>query len=135
MSDAAFNADIDAAHRELNRLAACMAASSVGVLAVRDRITDEDDVKMLEWISLSVVSLQDLTARSDAASLLDRPHRHAIRNCLNAIKGSALMLVEGAPGNGLDLSGAGVREADALVTHSDAILACLDEVRQGAEQG
>jgi hypothetical protein len=135
MSDADADADIDAAHRELNRLATRMAASGVGVLAARDQITDQDDLKMLEWISVSITSLQDLAAQSDAALLLDRPHRHAIRNCLNAIKGSALLLIEGAPGNGIDPSGDAAREAEALVTHCDEILSCLDEVRQGVGQG
>ena len=58
MSDA--DADANAAHRELNRLATRMAASSAGVLAARDQITDQDDLKMLEWISSSITSLQDL---------------------------------------------------------------------------
>ena len=124
------DAGVDAAHQELNRLAACIAESSVGVLAASDQITDQDDLKMLEWISASIVSLQDLAGQGDAALLRDRPHRHAIRNCLNAIKGGALLLIEGAPDNGLDPSGAAARDADALATHSDAILACLDEVRQ-----
>ena len=129
------DADVNAAHQELNRLAACMAESGIGVLAASDQITDQDDLKMLEWISVSIASLQDLSAQGNAASLRERPHRHAIRNCLNAIKGSALLLIEGTPGNGLDSSGAAAREAEALVTHSDAILACLDEVRQGVAQG
>jgi hypothetical protein len=127
--------DVEVAFLELNRLAACIAASSLGVLAARSQISDEDDLRMLEWISLSVASLQDLAEQGGAASLRDRPHRHAIRNCLNAIKGSALLLVEGAPGNGLDPSGAATRDADALVTHSDAIITCLDEVKQRASQG
>jgi hypothetical protein len=128
------DAGVHAAHRELNRLAASVAESSVGVLAASDQITDQDDLKMLEWISASIVSLQDLAGQGDAALLRDRPHRHAIRNCLNAIKGGALLLIEGAPDNGLDPSGAAAREAEAMVTHSDAILACLDEVRQGVGQ-
>jgi hypothetical protein len=129
------DADIDAAHRELNRLAACIAESSVGVLAASDQITDQDDLKMLEWISASIASLQDLAGQGDAALLRDRPHRHAIRNCLNAIKGGALLLIEGAPDNGLDPSGAAAHEAEAMVCHSDAVLACLDEVRQGVGRG
>jgi len=129
------DADIDAAHRELNRLAACIAESSVGVLAASDQITDQDDLKMLEWISASIASLQDLAGQGDAALLRDRPHRHAIRNCLNAIKGGALLLIEGAPDNGLDPSGDAAREAEAMVSHSDAILTCLDDVRQGVGQG
>jgi hypothetical protein len=129
------DADIDAAHRELNRLAACIADSGVGVLAASDQITDLEDLKMLEWISASIASLQDLAGQGDAALLRDRPHRHAIRNCLNAIKGGALLLVEGAPDNGLDPSGDAAREAEAMVSHSDSILACLDDVRQGVGQG
>jgi hypothetical protein len=129
------DADVDVAHRELNRLAACIAESGIGVLAASDQITDQDDLKMLEWISASIVSLQDMAGQGDAALLQDRPHRHAIRNCLNAIKGGALLLLEGAPDNGLDPTGAAAGEADAMVTHSDAILACLDEVRQGVGQG
>ena len=124
------DANVDAAHRELNRLAIHMAASSLGVLAARDQITDDDDLKMLEWISASIVSLQDLAGQGDAGLLRDRPHRHAIRNCLNAIKGGALLLMEGAPANGLDPSGDVARDAEAMVSYSDAILACLDEVRQ-----
>ena len=128
-------AGVDVAHRELNRLAACIAQSGVGVLAASDQITDQEDLKMLEWISASIVSLQDLAGQGDSALLRDRPHRHAIRNCLNAIKGGALLLIEGAPDNGLDPSGAAAHEAEAMVFHSDAVLACLDEVRQGAGQG
>ena len=127
--------DIGVAHRELNRLAACIAESSVGVLAASDQITDPEDLKMLEWISASITSLQDLARQGDAALLQDRPHRHAIRNCLNAIKGGALLLMEGAPANGLDPSGDVARDAEAMVSYSDAILACLDEVRQGVGQG
>ena len=129
------DANVAAAHRELNRLAACIAESSVGVLAASDQITDQEDLKMLEWISVSIVSLQDLAGQGDAALLQDRPHRHAIRNCLNAIKGGVLLLIESAPDNGLDPSGYALREAEAMVMHSDAILACLDEVRQGMGQG
>jgi len=128
-------ADIDAAHRELNRLAACMTESAAGVLSASGQITDYEDVKVLEWISASIVSLQDLAGQDNAALLRDRPHRHAIRNCLNAIKGGALLLIEGAPGNGLNPLGTAARNAEAMVTHSDAILACLDEVRQVAGQG
>jgi hypothetical protein len=131
MSDSGVNA----AHRELNRLASCIAKSGTGVLAASGQITDQDDLKMLEWISASIASLQDLAGQGDATLLRDRPHRHAIRNCLNAIKGGALLLIEGAPDNGLDPSGAAARDADALATHSDAILACLDEVRQVVGQG
>ena len=127
-------ASVDVAHRELNRLAASVAESSVGVLAASDQITDQDDLKMLEWISASIAALQDLTGQSDAALLRDRPHRHAIRNCLNAIKGGALLLTEGAPDNGLDPSGPAAHAAEAMVVHSDAILACLDEVKQGVGQ-
>jgi hypothetical protein len=126
---------VDAAHRELRRLSACIAVSSVGVLAASDQITDLEDLKMLEWISASIASLQDLAGQGDAALLQDRPHRHAIRNCLNAIKGGALLLMEGAPDNGLDPSGNAAREAEAMVSHSDAILACLDDVRQSVAQG
>ena len=123
--------DVAAAHQELNRLAACMAESSVTVLTASGQITDDEDLKMLEWISASIVALQDLTGQGDATLLRDRPHRHAIRNCLNAIKGGALLLVEGAPDNGLDPSGPAARAAEEMVAHSDAILACLDEVKQG----
>jgi hypothetical protein len=126
--------DIAAAHRELIRLAACMAESSTIVLAASDQITDDEDLKMLEWISASIAALQDLTGQGDAALLHDRPHRHAIRNCLNAIKGGALLLTEGAPGNGLDPSGPAAHAAEEMVAHSDAILACLDEVKQGVGQ-
>jgi hypothetical protein len=126
---------VAAAHQELNRLAACIAESSVGILAASDQITDPEDLKMLEWISASIVSLRDLAGQWDAALLRDRPHRHAIRNCLNAIKGGALLLLEGAPDNGLDPTGAAAREAEAIVCHSDAVLACLDEVRQVVGQG
>jgi hypothetical protein len=126
---------VDAAHRELSRLSACIAVSGVGVLAASDQITDLEDLKMLEWISASIGSLQDLAGQGDAALLQDRPHRHAIRNCLNAIKGGALLLMEGAPDNGLDPSGNAAREAEAMVSHSDAILACLDDVRQSVAQG
>jgi hypothetical protein len=127
--------DVASAHRELNRLAACMAESSATVLTASGQITDDEDLKMLEWISASIVALQDLTGQGDATLLRDRPHRHAIRNCLNAIKGGALLLVEGAPDNGLDPSGPAARAAEEMVAHSDAILACLDEVKQGAGQG
>jgi hypothetical protein len=129
------DAGVYSAHRELNRLAACIEESSVGVLAASDQITDQDDLKMLEWISASIVSLRDLAGHGDAALLQDRPHRHAIRNCLNAIKGGALLLIEGAPDNGLDPSGNAAGKAEAMVSHSDAILACLDEVRQGVGRG
>ena len=129
------DAGVDTAYRELNRLAASVAERSVGVLAASDQITDQDDLKMLEWISASIILLRDLAGQGNAALLQDRPHRHAIRNCLNAIKGGALLLIEGAPDNGLDPSGAAAREAEAMVTHSDAILACLDEVRQGVGHG
>jgi hypothetical protein len=126
--------DVAAAHRELIRLAACMAESSTIVLAASDQITDDEDLKMLEWISASIAALQDLTRQGDAALLHDRPHRHAIRNCLNAIKGGALLLTEGAPDNGLDPSGPAAHAAEEMVAHSDAILACLDEVKQGVGQ-
>ena len=51
------------------------AGSSVSVLAASDQITDDEDLKMLEWISASIVSLQDLAGQGDAALLRDRPHR------------------------------------------------------------
>jgi hypothetical protein len=127
--------DVASAHQELNRLAACMAESSATVLTASGQITDDEDLKMLEWISASIVALQDLTGQGNATLLHDRPHRHAIRNCLNAIKGGALLLVEGAPDNGLDPSGPAARAAEEMVVRSDAILACLDEVKQGVGQG
>jgi hypothetical protein len=43
--------------------------------------------------------------------------------------------MEGAPDNGLDPSGDAAHEAEAMVSHSDAILACLDDVRQSVAQG
>ncbi|GEO40477.1 hypothetical protein SAE02_46250 [Skermanella aerolata] len=126
--------DVAAAHRELIRLAACMAESSAIVLTSAGQITDDEDLKMLEWISTSIAALQELTGQGDATLLQDRPHRHAIRNFLNAIKGGALLLTEGAPDNGLDAAGPAARAAEEMVAHSDAILACLDEVKQGAGQ-
>ena len=50
--------DVAAAHRELIRLAACMAESSASVLAASDQITDEEDLKMLEWISASIAAFR-----------------------------------------------------------------------------
>ena len=126
--------DVAAAHRELIRLAACMAESSAIVLTSAGQITDDEDLKMLEWISTSIAALQELMGQGDATLLRDRPHRHAIRNFLNAIKGGALLLIEGAPDNGLYAAGPAARAAEEMAAHSDAILACLDEVKQGVGQ-
>ncbi|EWY37874.1 hypothetical protein N825_15850 [Skermanella stibiiresistens SB22] len=124
---------LEASHRELRRLTGSIDTHSAGVIAAKDGITDEDDLKMVGYISVSIASLRDLTGTGAPADLLSRPHRHAIRNCLNAIKGGAQLLIEGAPDNGLDPEGSAIVSAEAMVADSDAILACLDAVKIGSE--
>lgn len=123
---------LEAAHGELRRLAGSIAAHGARVTAAGPSITDQEDVKMLGYITVSIASLRDLTDAGTPADLLSRPHRHAIRNCLNAIKGGAQLLVEGVPDNGLEPDGPASRAAEAMVEDSDAILACLDAVRVGS---
>ncbi|QQP89770.1 hypothetical protein IGS68_00305 [Skermanella sp. TT6] len=120
---------VEAAHGELRRLTGSIAAHGARVTEAGPSITDEDDVKMLGYITVSIESLRELTGTGTPNDLLSRPHRHAIRNCLNAIKGGAQLLVEGAPDNGLEPNGPAARAAEAMAEDSDAILACLDAVR------
>jgi len=109
-------------------LAGTIAAGVPGLTQARDQITDPDDLAMLDWIASSSVSLQDLTGQVRAAGCLTRSQRHALRNCLNAVKGGSQLIVEGAPDNGLDPSGTAVGCAENLIAQADGFLTCLDTV-------